>query len=274
MAVLQPVERTPKNTRMRTIIALTVIGAASVAALVLPGYGVLTNLFVLNGGICAQRAAHSYFLGDQQLPVEARMVGIFGGYALALLYTGWFLGRARTTRFPTRAISAVLVAGIVAVALDGLNATTYDYGLFHLYEPQNIARLVTGLWSGLGFGVLLLPVINNYLWRAGEPVAVMQRWVEYAGAVVLMVLLGLLTISGWGWLLYPIALLSAVGGALLLTTFNLLSWGMLARWDVTNVARRWRDILFPISFIFAFSVAELLLVGWARYTFLTPGLLG
>src|SRR5712692_1638021 len=47
--------------------------------LALPG-SLLEKLQALAAGVCAQRPSHSYFFDSAQLPLEARMGGIFAGF--------------------------------------------------------------------------------------------------------------------------------------------------------------------------------------------------
>src|SRR6266545_4250576 len=42
------------------------------------------KLLLAMGGVCALRPAHSYFAGNVQLPLESRMIGIYGGFMLTL----------------------------------------------------------------------------------------------------------------------------------------------------------------------------------------------
>src|SRR5690242_8144755 len=53
-------------------------------AVFLPG-SFLEKLAWLDSGVCPQRPAHSYFFDGQQMPLEARMVGIFAGFLLTFL---------------------------------------------------------------------------------------------------------------------------------------------------------------------------------------------
>lgn len=60
--------------------------ALALLTFALAPWPVMSKLRAIGFSICAQRPSHSYFLGGVQLPLEARMVGIFGGYLAALVY--------------------------------------------------------------------------------------------------------------------------------------------------------------------------------------------
>jgi uncharacterized membrane protein len=72
-------------------------------------------------GVSAQRPSHSVFVGGEQLPLEARMGGIFLGFLCALLLL-WVLGRLRASQPPSGALGLACWALVALTGLDGLNA--------------------------------------------------------------------------------------------------------------------------------------------------------
>lgn len=57
--------------------------------------GALTQKLVwVMGGVCNLRPSHSFFSGGVRLPLEARMIGIYGGFMLSFLL---LLGMQRAT---------------------------------------------------------------------------------------------------------------------------------------------------------------------------------
>ena len=51
------------------------------------------------------------------------------------------------------------------MGIDGFNSFLLDLGLPHLYQPNNLLRLATGLATGLALATLTLPAINHLFWR-------------------------------------------------------------------------------------------------------------
>src|SRR5207253_7874363 len=94
--------------------------------LLAPGYEDGRLIAVLRG-ICAQRPAHS--IGGQAAPMalEARMYGIFAGFALTVAFV-WLRGGWHRTRLPRGLQLAVVLAFVTAMTLDGLNALFFDLG--------------------------------------------------------------------------------------------------------------------------------------------------
>ena len=61
-------------------LVLAVLVAFLVAPAPLP-----RKLLLAMGGVCGLRPTHSYFVGGVQLPLEARMTGIYGGFLLTFV---------------------------------------------------------------------------------------------------------------------------------------------------------------------------------------------
>ena len=104
-------------------------------------------------GVSAQRPSHSVFIGGEQLPLEARMGGIFLGFLCAVALVLVF-GRLRASQPPHGALGLACWALVALTGLDGLNAFLFDGNLPHLYTPNTALRLLTGLAAGLGVGLI------------------------------------------------------------------------------------------------------------------------
>lgn len=231
-----------------------VVALITLALVIFTPGSLLDKLFIINSGVCAQRLAHSYFFDGQQLPLEARMIGIFGAFSLTLLFL-WFIGRGRTLRLPPLKITLVLVALIVPVAVDGLNATLYDMGWFHLYEPQLVLRIITGTLSGIGIAALVQPFFNLLVWRYAYPGGPLQRWRELGFALLIGVGLILATMSGWGPLFWPITFLAVGGVFTMLVILNLMI--ALSLSGKQNWAQKPADLLTPAALMFLFTLVEM-----------------
>ena len=126
-------------------------------------------------GVSAQRPTHSVFLGGEQLPLEARMGGIFLGFlsAVALVVV---LGRLRASEPPRGALGLACWALVALTGIDGLNAFLSDGNLPHLYPPTTALRLLTGLGAGLAVGLMSVPVVSSVvLARPADEAAIGRR---------------------------------------------------------------------------------------------------
>jgi len=243
-----------------------VAGAVALFSLTLliftPG-DLLSKLFIISSGVCPQRPAHSSFFQGQQLPLEARMVGIFGGFALMQFFL-WFIGRSRTLRLPTRPLTLVLMGLVLLTALDGLNATFYDVGLLYLYEPQLALRVITGTLAGLALTALIQPFFNLLVWKLAQRGGTLQRWRELGAGLLLGGGLIAATLSGWVIFFWPLALLAVGGVFSVMVMLNTMIYLMLVGSPRQNFAKSAADLLTPVSLIFLFTLAEMGLLAIVR----------
>lgn len=240
-------------------------------AFALAPWPLMSKLRAVGFGICAQRPSHSYFLGGVQLPLEARMVGIFGGYLAALAYF-LVLQRGRAFKFPPVPLLALGVLFIVAMGFDGLNNLFHDVGLPYLYAPYNPARLITGLLTGLTIAALVLPVFNLTVWAEGQARPVLGGWGELAGALAVEAVVFGAVISGWSWLLYPVALWSMAGAVGLVTMLNVVIALIVTRRE--GQGRSLGDLLPWVCIALALTVVELGGLGLFRYLLVGTAPLG
>ena len=133
-------------------LALTVFLVSALWPLAAPG------LRLLLSGISPQRPGHSLFLSDGPMPLEARMLGIFGGFAVALACLMVFKDRLPSQDLPG-ALRALSIGGVAVTGIDGMNAFFWDMGFSSVYPPTNGLRLFTGTLAGAGVGMLLAPFV-------------------------------------------------------------------------------------------------------------------
>lgn len=240
------------------LLALAGAYVVAVAALIfLPGDTLLGRLRALDGGICAQLPSHSFFPAGQQLPLCARNTGIYLGFGLGFL-TLLGTGRIRATRLPRPVVSLALLALVGLMAVDGFNSLFLDLGLPHLYQPQNLLRLLTGLGAGVGMLAFVAPVTNGLLWRRQDTRASFDSFAQLALVVSLLLLAFLAVASQSAWLLYPIALVSSLGLLLALSLVNLIFVVSLS--PLVGRFGSWRR-LFPVfTLALGLAVIELTLL--------------
>jgi len=164
----------------------------------------------LLNGVSAQRPTHSVFLGGEQLPLEARMGGIFLGFLCATLLI-FVLGRLQASHPPSGALALACWTLVALTGLDGLNAFLFDGNLPHLYPPNSATRLLTGLGAGLAVGLMAIPVVASVVWARPSDEASIEDAVELLGGLALAGLVGALILAGVGVLLWPVAL-AMLGG--------------------------------------------------------------
>jgi uncharacterized membrane protein len=110
-------------------------------------------------GLCHQLPERSFFGGGVQAPVCARDTGIYFGVLISIaLISALHRGR-RPREFPPAMTWVAIALMIGAMGLDGV--TEYS----GLRTTTNELRLITGLLAGFAIGAILMPMINDELWR-------------------------------------------------------------------------------------------------------------
>ncbi len=134
-------------------VAPLVIPLAVALIFVAAPWDVDSKLRLALSGLCAQRPGHSFFVDGAPLPLEARMLGIFVGFAASVLAC-WLAGGLRRTGLPRGLWAAAVLFMIAALVVDGLNALFYDQETTPLFASAgDVAR--TALVLG-GFALLVL----------------------------------------------------------------------------------------------------------------------
>ncbi len=124
------------------------------------------SLAVLHG-LCAQQPTHSYYFGDARLPFDARMTGIYSGFALSAVYLA-LRSRWRCAAIPEAKLAVVLIFLILPLAIDGGNSLLKDIQLPYLYEPRNVVRTITGLMLGTSLSTFVWLLVSQTAFRPSE----------------------------------------------------------------------------------------------------------
>ena len=182
-------------------------------------------------GLCAQRPSHSFWLGDARLPFDARMTGIYGGFAVSF---GFLSLRGRLWAFarPTWPVIAILVSFVGAMAVDGVNSFLLDISTWHPYTPRNDVRLITGLITGIALAVTICFLLGATLWRTGRrDLAIIRSGREIALLLGLQVPFAVTVLAAPGWFYAPVALFLVVSAIVVVSSLTLVMWTIATRRD-------------------------------------------
>jgi len=226
--------------------------------LLLP-WPLMEKLRAIGRTVCMLRPEHSYFLAGEQLPLEARTMGIHAGFLIALVYL-LLSRRRRAIRMPHWTLIAILVGFVAVMGFDGLNATAYDNGLPHLYAPSNPLRLITGLLTGVATASFLLPAANVAVWKKSKPQAAMGSssvgFKELLGLLAVEALFFLGVASGAPWLLYPVSFITAGGVVVLFFVATLVIVAQTIERSRRKIAGKW-GVLYLVNITLLWTVVEL-----------------
>jgi uncharacterized membrane protein len=198
--------------------------------------------------VCHRIPERSFHIGNYQLPLCSRCSGMYLGAVTGLVFQsilGWKCGKA-----PRRSIITMLGILVVAFGIDGGNSFLYLLKqtrpgiLLHipnLYIPNNTLRLVTGSGMGLGIAATLYPAFNQSVWTDfDDQHSALQDWKAFGLLLGIQILLDLLVLTGSPVILYPLAIVSAMGVWLLLTMVYAIVWVMITRQD--NKFKKFRQL--------------------------------
>lgn len=225
------------------LLALSAVAVVLVVWLLHTPAGLLGKADAVAYAVCHRIDARSFHLGDRQLPLCARCTGMFLGGLLGLLFQAYT--RPKHGDYPAKRTWAVLVVFFLAFAIDGTNSYFHLFpGFKGLYEPNNGLRLLTGTGMGLVLAAVLFPAFNQTVWKDYRRAPAIGGF----GSLGILVLLGL-ALDGLVWtqnplVLYPLALLSALGVLVILTLVYTMVSVMVLR--VENQALSTVQLALPV----------------------------
>ncbi len=211
-----------------------------------------------------------------QLPLEARDFGIYVGFLTLWAYL-WLLGHGHAKGMPKPWIMVTLILFVAIMGIDGVNAFLYDLRTInnlpvpYLYTPRLELRLATGLLCGYAFAGLLVPVVNFSLWRDYDMRLVLGNWKQFAGGLVLLVILFALNASEMGIFFWPLAIITSASTIILIALINLVF--VISILGKTAAATTWRDALNPFAAGVILSIIELGAMSLMRYAVLGTAVL-
>jgi uncharacterized membrane protein len=247
-------------------LAFVAIASSALLAFVCAPWPIEGKSLAVLHGLCAQQATHSFYFGAQRLPFDARMTGIYGGFAITALFL-LSRGRWRAGGVPSTGVLFALGLSVAALASDGINSTLADAGIAHVYAPRNEARLVTGLLTGTSLAVFIWLLLGQigFASCAARRVRVITGRRELAALLGIQALFALLVYSTWWPLRVPLTLLLLASAVSVLTGLVLAFVLLLSRRE--NQALDTWQLAGPATAALLIAFALLGLTGGGRFLF-------
>jgi uncharacterized membrane protein len=253
----------PWRRRIAVLLAVAVILGFTLA----PPWSVLDKADKVGFAVCHRIDRRSFHMGGRQLPLCVRCTGTYLG-VLAALGTFWLRGRRRAVGFPPVRVFAALIGFWVAFGADGLNSYLALLGAPHVYEPHHLLRVLTGGLNGVALATLVWPVFNFSMWKETNPQPVVRGLAELGGIVAVAWALALIVYTEPSFLLYPVALVGALGVLLMLTLVNTML--VLIAIRAESAATTWRDAVLPLTLGLAMALVEISALNFVRFNLLPP----
>lgn len=224
--------------------------------------GLLGKADAIGYAVCHRIDLRSFHLGERQMPLCARCSGMYLGAMLGLGYQ-MFIGPRRTGNPPRRVI---LIMGLLVAAfvVDGLNSFVSLFpGAPSLYPPNNTFRLLTGSGMGLVIALALYPAFNLSVWRETDARATISNFRVFGVLILMALLLDLVVLTENPLVLYPLALVSALGVIILLTMVYTMLWLMIFKAE--NRYNRINQLVIPLIGGFIVGLVQIGLLDLVRY---------
>lgn len=222
--------------------------------------GLLGKMDAISYAVCHRIDARSFHLGERQLPLCARCSGMYLGALIGLFYQLPLTPRAG---LPTRKVSLVLLAFLVAFGVDGVNSYIQLIpNAPSLYEPTNPLRLLTGSMLGIGLMAVLLPTFRQVVWTAPDPAAGLHSWKQIGGLIGLAGLVDLIVLWENPILIYPLAILSSLTVPLILSMVYCML--LIMAFKRENQAQGWQDLWLWMVAGGGLALLQIALVDWIR----------
>ncbi len=162
-----------------------------------------------------------------------------------------------------------IILGIffLAFAIDGINSTLPMLNFIKInqwYQPLNWLRLTTGAGLGIAMGSVLMPVINESLWKEVNQETALSSWIRFGQIVLVTAIAGFAVTTEIPALLYPLAILSAGDVLIILTLIFTIVWVMLLNRD--NQFQGWKDLVWWLLAGFGTALALIAVMDWVRFS--------
>ncbi len=221
----------------------------------------------VGAAVCHRIPSHSFFIDNHQTPLCARCTGTFPGVLTGLVLQWFVFRRRRAIGFPEWKLFIPLVLFLGFFGLDGLNSYTTlifnsEKGIFG-YAPQSILRLLSGTLTGMGMSVILLPAFNQTFWKDGVPGERSLNWKLLGILIVVELVQAALIYSLEPWLLYPVAIYSALGVLTMFTLLGAMIFVMALGYDGRFAG--WKEAVVPLLWGVVFAMVLVGGIDWLRF---------
>lgn len=251
----------------------TIIIGGLLMLAVLPG-GFAEKSKLLLHGLCAQTPGHTFSIGGQPLPFDARMTGIYTGVLGAVSYLA-LRGRLLAQQLPPRPILAVVVLFGVAMAADGFNSLLTDLSLWHPWTTTNATRLITGYGAGVALVIALIWLLSGTVFQVADRRPSMDSWKGIVASVAPLALVALILWAEPGWIYVPFSSLLVFSAWIVLGTLALVTVLLISRFDERIIRRAQLHIPGAVGLLLGLGAMMLLALGrqWLESTLGIPSTL-
>ncbi len=136
--------------------------------------------------VCHQLSERSLAIGNITMPVCSRCMGIYTGFMITTLAL-FILYRKKQSGFAPTYILVLSVFFIISAGADGL----LSYA--NIYRTNNIARMITGYFSGMGLSIICYPVFAWQFYKNSRDKKILKNAWHF---IILLFVAGVFFLAG------------------------------------------------------------------------------
>jgi len=193
-------------------------------------------LTFLGSAFCHQIPERSYALGDLQMPLCARCIGIQFGFLLSSIFL-WTGARRFASGMPEKKALLVLTALFLAGALEAV------FSYFGLSESDNLMRTVSGLLIGTPIPFVVVPLLNKIMFAGRNDRTMFKSPLDWAWLGIIFMIGGaaILLATHNIALFYAVSVLGIIG--VFVFSFMMITLLVAVLTDGREIAGRNRIII-------------------------------
>ena len=209
-------------------------------------------LTFLGSAFCHQIPDRSYALGDLQMPLCARCIGIQFGFLLSSIFL-WTGARRFASGMPDRRALIVLTALFLAGALEAV--LSYS----GLSESDNLRRTVSGLLIGTPTPFVVVPLLNKIAFAGRNDRTMFKNPLDWVWLGIIFMIGGasILLATDNIVLFYAVSVLGVIG--VFVFSFTMLTLLVTVLTDGREMARQRRiiiSIVLTVAFILVLATVH------------------
>ncbi|MEI7988133.1 MAG: DUF2085 domain-containing protein [Chloroflexota bacterium] len=253
---------TPRpHAKFHSILMILILTGIITLWLIYTPQGFLGKADAVGYAVCHRISERSLSIAGRQMPMCARCTGMYLGAMIGLIYQ--FLRRPKHGRLPSHNI--ILFMGILAFiwGVDGVNSYFHLFPSFNgIYEPNNVLRLLTGSGIGISAAILLFPAFNQTFWQDWKTEPAIETIQELLYLLCITLIIDGLVLLENPWILFPAAILSAIGTLFLLTMVYGMIWLIVVKRESYHL--HISDAWIPLSIGLTIAIVQIGIMDWGR----------